>query len=152
MYEESNEILQELDQAIIKERRLRKIGKAAVWILIACAGMGTYFLSDSIESRDFDLASVMSSLQQAKSLEIALYDDYAEPTVLEARAGDDISFVVKGKATHNLAEERSDLRDARLQSGEFGPGDSYTLVFSGEGEFSFYDRQNPDIQVTIRIK
>jgi plastocyanin len=152
MYEETDHILDDLDHAITKERRFRKWSKAIMWGLVALAGAGTYLLSGSLESRDFNLASVIDSLQEAKSYEIVLYDDRAEPAVLEARAGDDISFVVRGGGTHNLAEERSDLRDARLQSGEFGPGESYTLVFSGKGEFSFYDRQNPDIQVTIRIK
>jgi plastocyanin len=60
--------------------------------------------------------------------------------------------MVKDKSRHNIAEQRQERRDARLESGEIGKDESYSLVFQTTGTYYFYDRMNQDIQATIVIK
>jgi plastocyanin len=76
----------------------------------------------------------------------------AEPIEIEAEIGNEIVFIVLDESRHNIAEERTNKHDARLESGEFGSGESYSLSFSSSGMYSFYDRMNTDIHVVINVK
>jgi hypothetical protein len=120
------------------------------WTLFGCAILGTALLSRSINLRSLNMASV--GLISGRVHEVWLYSDRAEPQSIGAWVGDQIDFIVKDKSTHNMAEERSRKSDARLESGEFRQGESYSLIFSTPGEFSLYDRMNQDIHVSIMIK
>ncbi|MBX4209156.1 hypothetical protein KW799_00440 [Candidatus Parcubacteria bacterium] len=118
--------------------------------LLAAASIGTYLLSHRIESGISSAASVF--LSRGSSHQISVFADKAEPAAVTARIGDEIVFMVKDDSRHNIAEERTQRREARLESGEIGKDESYSLVFQSSGAFSFYDRLNQDIHVAITIR
>lgn len=130
--------------------RTRAFGLLLVWALLVSAAIGTYMLTRGLEGRGDQTASVYSSLSGSK--EISLYRDRAEPSAMSASLGEEIAFVVKDESLHNMAQERESRGDARLESGEFGKDESYSLVFSRKGSYSFYDRLNQDIRVTITVR
>lgn len=130
--------------------RSHKIKLATLWTLFALASLGTYVLAHNIESQSWDAAAVF--LSGAASHEIGLSAEGADPTSIIARKGDEIAFVVRDASTHDIAEERSQRKEARLDSGEIGKGDSYSLVFKNSGVFYFYDRLHQDLHITITVK
>jgi plastocyanin len=131
------------------ENNRRALKIAAVWIILLLALAGTFALSKKLGGEGGNIASVFSS--GGRIHQISLYEERAEPVLIDARPGDEILFKVMDESLHNIAEERSSKRDARLESGEFGAGESYSLSFSGPGTFSFYDRMNLDIHVMITV-
>ena len=120
-----------------------------VWILIGLAALGAFLLSRNIESKA-NLAAVFMGASPLH--EVYLYGNKAVPASIEVRPGEEVVFVVMDESRHNMAEERKKKSDARLESGEFGTGESYSLSFQGKGTFSFYDRLNQDIRVDIVIR
>ncbi|MEN9622184.1 MAG: hypothetical protein RLZZ67_618 [Candidatus Parcubacteria bacterium] len=130
--------------------RSRKVGLALLWILFICAGVGTYKLSRTIELNGNSTASVFMS--NGTQHEIALYSDKVVPTEVRVRVGEEVVFVTKDSSRHNIAEERTRKTDARLESGEFGERESYSLVFQNKGTMSFYDRLNQDLRITVVIE
>lgn len=122
---------------------------SSLWVLFALSLAGTYALSHKIELGSMSAAVFLSP---GASHEIFLYSERAEPTSLSVRAGEEVVFVVKDDSRHNIAEDRTERRDARLESGEIGRDESYSLVFHGSGDFSFYDRLHQDIRVTVTIR
>lgn len=123
---------------------------ALLWILFALAVLGTYALSQNIQARGDNYAAVF--MANGSKHEVMVYADRAEPKSIEANKGDEIIFTVADQSRHNIAEERSDRDDARLESGEIGYKDSYSLVFQRDGSYSLYDRLNQDIRVTVTIQ
>ncbi len=123
---------------------------AIVWLLLIFAVAGTFALTKKLEQSGENLASVFYG--GGSIHKIFLFEDRAEPVSVSARPGDEIVFMVIDDSRHTIAEERSSKRDARLESGEFGAGESYSLSFSSPGTYSFYDRMNLDIHVMITIK
>ena len=117
--------------------------------MFALASVGTYMLSHKIELRGNAAAAFLSSGQNK---EIALYEDRAEPASVTLNQGDEIAFVVKDQSFHDMAEERTERHDARLESGQIGKDESYSLVFNKAGSYSFYDRMHQDIRVDITIR
>jgi plastocyanin len=121
-----------------------------LWALFAVAASGTYLLSERIQSGGSSAAAVFFA--SGSSREIDLYAGKADPSAVEVRPGDQVVFVVKDDSRHDIAEERTGRRDARLESGEIGKDESYSLVFDGPGAFSFYDRLDQDIRVAVAVK
>lgn len=117
--------------------------------LLLAAGAATLFFSNWIESGRGSAAAAF--LSDSVTHQVTLYADRAVPSELHVEVGDEVLFVV-AEGYHNMAEERTDRRDARLQSGELDPSTSYSLVFNAPGEISLYDRLNLDIRVTIRVQ
>ncbi|MBI5133952.1 MAG: hypothetical protein HZA81_01000 [Candidatus Taylorbacteria bacterium] len=130
--------------------RSRKFGVLSVWALMLLAAFGTYVLTRDLEDRGGNAASVFLSADGVH--EVYLFRDRAEPVALVVQRGEEVVFVVQDEGFHNMAQERESRGDARLESGEFGMGESYSLVFSNRGEYSFYDRLNQDIRVTITVR
>jgi plastocyanin len=124
--------------------------KTFFWIVFIIIMFVTWYFSKSIEMRGNNSASVFTSSGVVH--EISLYKDRAETTMLNIRVGEEVLFVVKDASNHNIAEERKRKTDARLESGEFSEGESYSLVFQNKGSMSFYDRLNQDIRVTVVIE
>jgi hypothetical protein len=127
----------------------RSFGLTLVWILFILALYGTYMLSKNIERGGNNGASLF--MATGKTHEVSVYKDRAESTLLHMSVGDEVLFIVKDQSHHNIAEERSNKNDARLESGEIGEGESYSLIFKSKGVFSFYDRMNQDIHITLVI-
>jgi len=130
--------------------RSRTFGLILVWILFICAGVGTYVLSKHIETKGNNAASVFTA--SGTIHEVSLYENKIEPNDMTIKQGDEVVFLTKDTSRHNLAEDRTRRNDARLESGEFGAEESYSLVFKTKGTISFYDRMNQDIRITIQIK
>lgn len=142
-----------MNEAVVKQipfYRSRALNLGLLWVLFIAAGLGTYFLSRNLEGGAHNAASVF--LGNGKVFEISLYADRAEPTSVVVRIGDEVIFNVRDDSRHHMAEERTRRDAPRLESGEFGAKESYSLVFQTKGEMSFYDRQNPDIHVSVVIK
>ncbi len=129
----------------------RTLKVASLWALLACAGIGTYYLSNRIESRA-ELGTAGAFLAGAKSSVVYLTADKAEPDAVEVGVGDEVLFKVKDRSLHDIAEDRSSHRDARLESGEIGKDESYSLVFGVPGSYSFYDRMHQDIRVSVTVR
>ncbi len=123
--------------------------KFFVWILFILAIIGTFALTNKLKQSGENLASVFSG--GGSIHKIFLFEDRAEPLSVTVRPGDEVLFMVIDDSRHTIAEERSSKRGVRLESGEFGAGESYSLSFSGPGTYSFYDRMNLDIRVTITV-
>ncbi|HVU06857.1 MAG TPA: hypothetical protein VHE10_03680 [Candidatus Paceibacterota bacterium] len=123
---------------------------ALLWILFALVSLATYALSHRIGSDALNAAAAF--LAGGHNAEIALYADRAEPSSIEVRQGEQVVFVVKDDSRHDMAEDRSQRREARLASGEIRKGESYALVFRQSGSLSFYDRLNQDIRVTVTVR
>ncbi|HEY4500211.1 MAG TPA: hypothetical protein VJH25_00270 [Candidatus Paceibacterota bacterium] len=123
---------------------------AVVWVFLVLALVGTFVLTKKLGQEGENMASVF--LGRGVIHKILLFEDRAEPVSVTARPGDEVVFMVLDDSRHTIAEERSSKRDARLESGEFGAGESYILSFSNPGMYSFYDRMNTDIHVTIIIE
>jgi plastocyanin len=121
-----------------------------IWSAFALSVVGTFLLSQNIEIRGMNYAAVF--LSGSSSQEISLYANKVEPATIEAFPGEEVVFVVKDDSKHDMAEERNRRKEARLESGELGQGDKYSLVFEGAGSFSFYDRLNQDIHVTVTVR
>ncbi len=121
-----------------------------IWFFLLLALAGTFALTKRLGREGDNTASVFFG--GGTIHKILLFEDRAEPISVTARPGDEIVFMVLDESRHTIAEERSSKRDARLESGEFGTGESYTLSFFGPGTYSFYDRMNLDIRVMITIK
>jgi plastocyanin len=130
--------------------RSRKVGLVLLWILFICAGAGTYKLSRTIELNANNSASVFMS--NGTTHEISLYVDKVQPAEVRVHVGEEVVFVTKDTSRHNIAEERTRKTDARLESGEFGGEESYSLVFQNKGSMSFYDRLNQDLRITVVIE
>jgi hypothetical protein len=127
--------------------------KVLFWILLIVLMFVTWYFSQSIETRGTDSASIF--LSGSSRLEIVeLYVEHAVPATVSVRAGDSVEFVVKDGGRHYISERRSSTRhgDARISSGEFGPGESYSIQFNTVGTFSFYDRMNQDISIDIEVR
>lgn len=120
-----------------------------LWLLIIAASVGTYALSHKLEL-GANAAAVFFATGERH--ELALYADRVEPSQILVRKGEEVVFVVKGDRAHDISEERSQRREARLDSGEIGKGESYSLIFAGAGTFYFYDRMNQDIRATITVR
>ncbi len=127
-----------------------RIGRLGTWVLLGLALVGTYTLSHELEDSYGNSAAVFFGMGSAH--EIALYEDRIEPNVIDARIGDEINFVIRDQSIHNIAEERQGRGSPRLQSGEIGPGDTYSISFAKEGTVYFYDRMNLDLRVTINVR
>lgn len=121
----------------------------AAFLLLALAGAGTFLLSGWIEGGASNAANAFLSASTVH--EVSLYADKAVPAELSVRVGDEVLFVVE-EGFHNIAEERTNRRDARLESGQLDPSTSYSLRFNSSGDFYLYDRQNLDIRITIRVE
>ncbi|HEU5114299.1 MAG TPA: hypothetical protein VFT82_00870 [Candidatus Paceibacterota bacterium] len=139
---------EETPHARFRLTRPMKLG--VLWALFALASFGTYALSHQIKFRFENEAAAF--LSTGSSHEIDLYAGKADPTEIDIRRGDQVVFVVKDSSRHDITEERTDRRDARLESGEIRKDESYTLVFTQSGTYSFYDRLDQDIRVTVRIR
>jgi plastocyanin len=113
----------------------------------------TWYFSRSLETRGTDSASVFLSGSSVVEI-VGLYAGKADPTTVSIKAGDSVEFLVKDDSRHYIAERRSESRrgDARISSGEFGPGESYSIQFNTPGSFSFYDRMNQDISIDIEVR
>ncbi len=140
-----------------------------LWSLFILASAGTYILSNRIESGATRAAAALDSQSQTASAfsagdtladglgrgasyEVDLSTGKADPSTVDARPGDEVLFIVKDDSRHDIAEERSQRKEARLESGEIGKDESYSLVFRTPGRFSFYDRLNQSITVTVTIR
>lgn len=130
--------------------RKREVKIAMVWMIILLALAGTFALTKKLGQEGENMASVF--LGRGAVHKFFLSEGKTEPVSITARPGDEIVFMVLDDSLHNMAEERSSKRDARLESGEFGAGESYVLSFSEPGMYSFYDRMNTDIHVVIVIE
>jgi len=126
----------------------------SLWMLLIAACVGTYFLSNKIELGANAAANAAAAFLSGGGArhELVLSSGKIEPASVTARAGDEIVFTIKDGSRHNIAEERNQRREARLESGEIGKGESYSLVFQTAGTFYFYDRLNQDIRATIVVR
>jgi plastocyanin len=142
-----------MNQEAVKQMpffRSRRFNLAILWFLFAAASVGTYILARNLESGPGNHASAFFG--NSRTHEIELYRDRVVPTKITAGVGDEVIFIVKDDSYHNMAEERRVRGDARLESGEFGKDESYSLVFQSESSITFYDRLNSDIRVDIEIR
>ncbi len=121
-----------------------------LWILFAAACLGTYLLSHRIQLAGNNMAAVF--LARGSSYEVNLYAAKADPIAVTINPGDQVNFVVKDDSHHDISQERTDSLDARLESGEIGKDESYSVVFKDPGTFSFYDRLNQDIRIAVTIR
>ncbi len=129
--------------------RSRNFNLALLWVLFIAASAGTFILSRNLESGRGNQASAFFG--NTRTHEVSLYQGRVEPTELSVRVGDEVLFIVKDDSLHNMVEERTRRGDARLQSGEFGRGESYSLIFQTKSEITFYDRLDSDIRIDITI-
>lgn len=127
--------------------------KPFFWSLLVILMLATWYFSRSIETRGTDSASVFFSGSSTVDV-IELYSGKADPSVASVRAGSSIEFVVKDDSRHYIAERKSEARrgDARISSGEFGAGESYSIQFNTPGSYSFYDRMNQDISIEVEVR
>lgn len=130
--------------------RTRAFGIFSVWTLVVLASMGTFVLTRDIEDRADGLAAVYLGMRGFH--EISLYQSGADPVSVTVRKGDEVVFVVRDQSYHNIAHERRERGDARIESGELQEGDSYSIAFPASGEYSFYDRLNLDTRITVYVK
>ena len=130
-----------------------KYRKPIFWfMLIALVGLTAYF-SRSLESRSGNNgASVFFSGQKTEI--VGLYSNKSDVGTVSISIGDSVEFVVRDDSRHYISERRSvsNRGDARIASGEFGPGESYSIQFNSSGDFSFYDRMNQDISIDIEVR
>lgn len=130
--------------------RRRNMKVVFLWIFFLLALAGTFAITKKLGQEGENIASVF--LGRGAMHKFFLSEGKAEPASITASPGDEIVFMVLDDSLHNMAEERSSKRDARLESGEFGVGESYVLSFSSPGMYSFYDRMNTDIHVVVVIE
>lgn len=136
-----------------KDSFVYRYRKILFWVLLSILMAVTWYFSQSIETRGTDSASVFLSGSSTVDT-VELYVGRANPTAVSIQAGDSVEFVVRDESRHYIAERRSSTRhgDARISSGEFGPGESYSIQFNTPGSFSFYDRMNQDISIDIEVR
>jgi plastocyanin len=130
-----------------------KYRKPIFWVMLIILVGATWYFSRSLETRGTNNgASVFFSGQKTEN--VGLYTGKALPDKVSIRAGDTVEFVVVDESRHYIAERRSESNrgDARIASGEFGPGESYSVQFNSRGTFSFYDRMNQDISIDIEVR
>lgn len=127
--------------------------KVFFWTLLVILMLVTWYFSQSLETRGTGTASVFLSGSSTTDT-VELYAGQAIPTTISVKLGDSVEFVVRDESRHYIAERRSSSRhgDARISSGEFGPGESYSVQFNTPGSFSFYDRMNQDISIDIEVR
>ena len=125
--------------------------KLLFWVFIVILAFAAYNLSKRIETRGENGASIFSF---HNTYVVHLYEDIIKPNIVTAKVGDEIEFVVKDESRHNMFQMRGSnwSGDARIESGEFGIGESYLLQFNEPGEYHFYDRLNRELFVTINVK
>jgi plastocyanin len=129
--------------------RTRNFNLALLWVLFIAASAGTFILSRNLENGSGNQAAAFFG--GSRTYEVSLYQGRIEPTELSVRVGDEVLFIVKDDSLHNMAEERTRRSDARLQSGEFGKDESYSLIFQTKSHITFYDRLDSDIRIDITI-
>ncbi|HVT74963.1 MAG TPA: hypothetical protein VHD69_00905 [Candidatus Paceibacterota bacterium] len=112
--------------------------------------MVTYAVSQSMGSGTFDAAAAFLSGEH--DIDVVLYADRAEPASVEVETGQRVVFIVGDDSRHDMAEERTQRREARLASGEIEKGDSFSVAFRESGSLSFYDRMNQDIHVSVTVR
>ena len=127
--------------------------KIIFWVFLIILVGVTWYFSQSIETRSTNTASIFLSGSQKTDI-VYLYKDRVEPMSLSVRIGGTVEFVVRDENIHYISERKTVSRrgDARISSGEFGPGESYSVQFNTPGSFSFYDRMNQDISIDIEVR
>lgn len=123
---------------------------ALLWILFSLISLVTYAVSQSMGSGTFDAAAAFLSGEH--DIDVVLYADRAEPASVEVETGQRVVFIVGDDSRHDMAEERTQRREARLASGEIEKGDSFSVAFRESGSLSFYDRMNQDIHVSVTVR
>lgn len=134
----------------ISNTHKKNLQMISVWVFLLLAVAGTFMLTKKLGESGENAASVFFG--GASMRKIYLYQERAEPTSITAETGDEIVFMVLDESKHNIAQERSSKRGVRLESGEFGAGESYSLSFAEPGLYSFYDRMNLDIRISITVR
>lgn len=125
--------------------------KAFLWLFLLLAIAGTFVLTKKIGREGLNAAGAY--LSGGSMHKVFLSQSLAKPETITARRGDEIVFIILDDSIHNIAEERTEeRRGARLSSGDLHAGESYSLSFGTAGTYSFYDRMNPEIHVTIVVK
>lgn len=71
------------------------------------------------------------------------------PGALSVRPGDTVTWINKDTDAHSV---RSNDRGKTSHSNLLDPGQSFTLVFSSPGTFSYYCGVHPDMQGAIVVK
>ena len=133
----------------MKRENFRPIFALALLFLAVAA---TFTLSRWIEKKyDAAASPFLAGYQSMRVHEIELYSDKAVPSDLSIRVGDEVLFIVMDNGYHNIAEDRTDRRHPRLESGEFDSNTYYSLKFNSPGTIYLYDRLNLDIRVTIHV-
>ncbi len=113
----------------------------------------------------------LSSLTQRHSLVradgthiIELRSNGATPDAIAVVKGSYVEFDVKDKRTYNIGQgsgndevhqqAHADIHDhpkGAIESGAFGPGQGYRVLFNKTGTFQFHDHLNPKISITVIV-
>lgn len=95
---------------------------------------------------------------------IELRSSGASPDAIAIVKGSYVEFDVKDKRTYNIGqgsgndavhqEAHQDVHDhpkGAIESGAFGPGQGYRVLFNKVGTFQFHDHLNPKIFITVIV-
>jgi plastocyanin len=85
---------------------------------------------------------------------ISLKEGSAEPTLVTVEAGSDVQFNSSDGKMHNLSLVHSGIQhhdESRYESGDFGANEAWKVQFKQDGSFTFHDKYNDKIQVSVVV-
>jgi plastocyanin len=109
-----------------------------------------YQLSSAYQSSYGQMPSYAPPSQQARSTtgaNVGLYDDRFEPMTLAVALGSTVRWMNYGKHTHTVT-----AADGTWDSGDIGPGQSYSATFSKPGTYHFYCRHHQGMRGMIVVQ
>lgn len=116
-------------------------------IALVASFAGLYALSSSQNS-------TISSLRCEVEACIALSKDQTEPQVITVTVGSFVQFNSADGNKHNVALVHSGVQhedEERYESGDFTADEAWKVQFKKDGTYTFADRYNKDIEVSVVV-
>jgi plastocyanin len=85
---------------------------------------------------------------------ISLLPDYADPNVLTVKNGSTVQINSADGKKHNLFLAHSGAQHddhSEYNSGEFGADEAWKVQFKKDGAYSFKDKNNPNISISVVV-
>jgi len=81
-----------------------------------------------------------------KDWSVSIEDFYFEPANAAVQPGDTITWLNKGNVAHTVTAD-----DGSFDSGKLNPGDSFTVVFSGQGTLTYHCSIHPSMTGSVTV-
>ncbi len=122
-------------------------------MVLAISFSGLYLYSARGTSKDIKSSNSQATECKVKAC-VSLKDDTAQPAVVTVEAGSYVQFNNADSKVHNLSLVHSGVQhedESRYESGDFAANEAWKVQFKQDGSFTFHDKYNDKIQVSVVV-